>query len=55
MPTKRRPTKRRKPVLKDATRASDDALREELQHVDLRKLDQALAKAIKSPGTGRAR
>ncbi len=39
----------RKPVLKESTRASDDALRAELRNFDIRKLDKALAKAVGSP------
>jgi len=46
MPTKKKAGKR-KSVRKAETVASDDALREELRHVDLRKLDQALARAIR--------
>jgi hypothetical protein len=46
MPTTKKPGKR-KPVRKAATRASDDALREELRNFDIRKLDKALAKAIR--------
>jgi hypothetical protein len=45
---------KRKPVLKDATRASDDALRAELRNFDIRKLDKALTKAVR-PTPARAR
>jgi hypothetical protein len=49
VPTKRRAAKKRKPI-SAKTRASDDALRAQLEHFDLKVLDKALAKAIKTSG-----
>ncbi len=46
---KKKPDKRAKPVLKESTRAADDALREKMRNFDVRKLDDALAKAIRPP------
>jgi hypothetical protein len=47
--TKRRAKKRKGVTAKQ--RASDDKLRERLQHFDVKVLDRALAKAIKSPAS----
>jgi hypothetical protein len=44
------PAKKRKRVgVSDATRASDDQLREALRTADLSKFDKVLAKAIRPP------
>jgi hypothetical protein len=42
----RRQSKKKKP-LSEKQRASDEKLRDELRHFDLKKFDQALGKAIR--------